>query len=237
MAAPECVAANGTIPGLRLVRSFATEEEEKRLVVDISSGTWELLKRRRVQHFGARFSYAANGVAATTAPWPGWCASWSARLAALAEEDVPNQITVNSYEPGQGISWHCDVHSSFGDAIYVISLLADTVIDFRPGGHGEEITQVHLPRRSLLVMQGAARYGFEHHISSRKCDVLDDGSVRPRSRRVSVTFRTLRRESRCACAFPHFCDFQTGYKLRSTDERPKSPEAFPLSTVVARQRP
>ena len=49
---------------------------------------------------------------------------------------------------------------------------------------------VFLPRRSLLVMRGPARFAWQHGIAPRKTDVVA-GTVRPRARRVSLTIRRL----------------------------------------------
>ena len=48
---------------------------------------------------------------------------------------------------------------------------------------------VYLPRRSLLLMSGPARYTWEHMIVSRMTDT-HDGKVIPRGQRVSLTLRT-----------------------------------------------
>jgi len=43
----------------------------------------------------------------------------------------------------------------------------------------------------LVLMHGAARYEWLHAISNRRMDVWSDGTLRPRSTRVSLTFRWL----------------------------------------------
>lgn len=49
---------------------------------------------------------------------------------------------------------------------------------------------VWLPRRSLLVLQGDARYTWSHGISPRKFDKVQ-GELIARQRRVSFTFRQV----------------------------------------------
>jgi alkylated DNA repair protein alkB homolog 8 len=49
---------------------------------------------------------------------------------------------------------------------------------------------VYLPPRSLLLMQGAARYHWSHGIVPRTVDKVQ-GLLLPRSRRVSLTFRQV----------------------------------------------
>ena len=63
-----------------------------------------------------------------------------------------------------------------------------------------------LPPCSLLCMQDEGRYDWEHSIADRKTDVVDDVVVR-RSRRVSITFRKVRRGNpACVCMYERLCD-------------------------------
>ena len=54
----------------------------------------------------------------------------------------------------------------------------------------EERVPVLLEPRSLVVMQGDARYTWKHAILPRKRDEVD-GQVIARRRRLSLTFRTV----------------------------------------------
>jgi len=89
----------------------------------------------------------------------------------------PNQILINKYEPGQGISAHTDA-KCFGDEISSLSLQSATTMLF-----GGSFTHRLLPR-SLVVMSGNARWRITHAIPARKRD--PEG---PRGRRISLTFR------------------------------------------------
>lgn len=64
---------------------------------------------------------------------------------------------------------------------------------------------VVLPRRSLLILNGASRYAWSHGIASRKMDNIQ-GRIVERQTRVSLTFRRLRRGGPCDCKFPALCD-------------------------------
>jgi alkylated DNA repair dioxygenase AlkB len=55
-------------------------------------------------------------------------------------------------------------------------------------GPGKET--IELKPRSLLVLAGDARYRWKHGIPAREADVIDGQEV-ARSRRVSLTFRTV----------------------------------------------
>lgn len=55
---------------------------------------------------------------------------------------------------------------------------------------GGQSVQVMLPRRSLLLLRGHARYRYTHGIASRNTDKYR-GAVVERGRRVSMTFRQV----------------------------------------------
>lgn len=97
-------------------------------------------------------------------------------------------MIVNEYLPGQGIAAHVDCIPCFGPTILSLSLGAMTVMNFR-GPHGERLERVLQPR-SLLVLSGEARLAWAHGIASRKTDVIAGARI-ARSRRVSLTFRTV----------------------------------------------
>ena len=82
---------------------------------------------------------------------------------------------VQSYAPGDGIAWHIDL-LKFTDGVAILSLLSDTVLKFRRDG---VIKEYHVPRRSLVLCSGEARYDWEHAIENQR-DV-----------RISVTLRRL----------------------------------------------
>ena len=71
----------------------------------------------------------------------------------------PDQCTVNRYFPGQGIPPHVDNHECCDDTIMSLSLLSDVVMNFTDL-ESKKMIPVNLPRRSLMVMTGQARYSF-----------------------------------------------------------------------------
>jgi alkylated DNA repair dioxygenase AlkB len=89
-----------------------------------------------------------------------------------------DQMLVNEYAPGQGISPHRD-YAPFGRTVVSLSLLSPCVMDFRHVATGR--------KGSLLVLSDEARYDWEHGIAPRKRDVWQ-GVRWDRGRRVSVTF-------------------------------------------------
>eukprot|EP00873_Tetraselmis_striata_P033272 jgi/Tetstr1/453536/TSEL_040504.t1 len=191
------------VPGLRLLPDFVSAEEEEAMLSGVDSRVWDKLARRRVLHFGYAFEYVTRNVdlERPLGAMPIFLQAVTSRLE--QDEDLMpgglDQVTVNEYPAGVGLSAHIDTHSAFAGPILSLSLAGDTVMEFRRDGERRALL---LPRRSLLVMAGEARYAWAHYIPHRKSDVVP----RP-PRRVSFTFRKVRR-GKCECAFPEFCDSQ-----------------------------
>ncbi|KAH8269617.1 hypothetical protein KR018_010538 [Drosophila ironensis] len=208
---------NGPLPnGLLVLADFVSEQEESLLLAAIAEDgrTTEggSLKHRNVKHFGYEFLYGTNNVDPAKPleqPIPSACDMLWPRLEDISSAwdwSIPDQLTVNEYEPGQGIPPHVDTHSAFLDPILSLSLQSDVVMDFR---RGEEIVPVRLPRRSLLIMSGEARYDWTHGIKPKHIDVMPSASggltTQARGKRTSLTFRRLRKGP-CNCAYPTLCD-------------------------------
>ena len=66
-----------------------------------------------------------------------------------------DQLTVNRYEPGVGLSPHVDAHSAFTGPIVALSLGSASVMEFWRDGDKRPLL---LPPRSLLLMAGECRY-------------------------------------------------------------------------------
>ena len=79
------------------------------------------------------------------------------RLEAVPGVPSLNQLTVNEYSPGVGLSAHIDTHSPFHGAIMSLSLAGAAAVVMRREG---EQRALYLPPRSLLVLDGEARYAW-----------------------------------------------------------------------------
>lgn len=134
-----------------------------------------------------------------------------------------DQATVNEYMPGRGISAHVDTHQAFQDGVVSVSILDDIVMEFSwavPGDSRYYATteeeyairsKTHylvLPRRSLLLIRGEARYAWSHRIPARTTDLVEQVR-KERSRRLSITYRSVRRQP-CTCPWPRACFDQEG---------------------------
>ncbi len=180
------------IPGLTLYPDFITPAEEAEILGILDAHPWRGDLQRRVQHYGYRYDYKARQI--TPDLYLGPLPVWLENLAHFLVQNglfpnVPDQVIVNEYLPGQGIAPHIDCVPCFGGVIASLSLGSDVVMDFgRPDG-SEKISH-RLPARSLVVMTGPARYHWQHSIAKRKTDGVDGQKIL-RQRRVSLTFRQV----------------------------------------------
>ncbi|KAM8820382.1 tRNA (carboxymethyluridine(34)-5-O)-methyltransferase ALKBH8 [Eudromia elegans] len=233
-------------PGLTVVENVISPEEERKMMQSIdwiededTRKTLKTLKHRRVKHFGYEFCYDNNNIDKNK-PLPGGlpeiCNLFLEKCLKQGYiKHKPDQLTVNQYEPGQGIPPHIDTHSAFEDEIISLSLGAEIVMDFKhPNGHA---VAMMLPRRSLLVMSGESRYLWTHGITPRKYDVIQaselgqkigtitadagDLTLHRRETRTSFTFRKVRR-SPCNCIYPSVCDSQKGQERQGQPSVPLS---------------
>jgi alkylated DNA repair dioxygenase AlkB len=207
------------IPGLRYVANVLSLEGEQDLIAAIDSGSnWSSVLRRRVQHYGYRYNYRTRSIDETmrATPFPDWLATLAEKLMRSSVLSFrADQAIVNEYLPGQGIARHVDCEPCFGPEVGSLSLgsgcemqfshiaskrNADPVDGQRDGGdagggvaHGlgaAHAAAIYLERRSAVVLRGAARYEWDHGIPARLSDNRD-GKKEMRSRRVSITFRTV----------------------------------------------
>ena len=176
--------------GAVIVPDFVTPAEEARILLRINEAPWLTELSRRVQHYGFRYDYRGTTRPVPAAPFPRWTQVMAERLRPHFGGALPVQCIVNEYRPGQGIGMHAD-HRDFGPVVASLSLGADWPMRFRPRASrpyaagalpGDEVAV--LPRRSVLVLSGAARWQFMHGIDR----VM---SARQTATRVSATFRTL----------------------------------------------
>lgn len=175
------------VPGLTLRENVISPGDEAAFLAEIDSLPWQDDLRRRVQHYGYRYDYKARAITSDMklGPMP-LCLGVLTRAVHLPAgfERVPDQLIVNEYEPGQGISAHIDCQTCFGPVVASITLGGGTVMTFK---HRGTAVDMWLPPRSMLILSGPARWTWTHEIRPRRSDP-DHG---PRSRRVSLTFRTV----------------------------------------------
>lgn len=103
---------SAAVPGLRYLADWLAPDAGAALLARIDAASWSAQLKRRVQHYGHRYDYGRRAVAAdasqaTAPPLPGWARELAARLVAEGLMDrEADQVIVNEYQPGQGISAH-----------------------------------------------------------------------------------------------------------------------------------
>jgi len=180
------------INGLQYITDYCDASRESELLNIIDAQPWLDDLKRRVQHYGYKYDYKVRAI--DHSMYLGPLPDWAARLAnELHSRDlfprIPDQLIINEYEPGQGISPHVDCEPCFDDTIASITLGSGCTMDFTNVKDGSKVSN-YLERRSIIVLASEARYDWRHSISGRKSDVHNDRRI-ARGRRVSLTFRNV----------------------------------------------
>ena len=218
-----------------LLRDWCTSSEEEYLLGRVYHGEtsskkkWTEVSGRRLQNLGGVVH--KKGLIPT--PVPEWLAAQMAKVRTSAGDLLPapiNHVLVNEYQPGDGILPHPD-GDAYDPAVAIVSLGCDAVMRFAP--HRDDAAEaaegtaaaprdaetntksaarafgVLLPRRSLLVFDGALYERYMHGIDAVREDVIDatvanhgdfperaargaPWRVRRDCVRVSMTFRRAR---------------------------------------------
>lgn len=136
--------------------------------------------KRRVVRYGVNYDINTRQTNNAAPPIPDYLLgirSRAADVATLAAEDLV-QAMVSEYSVGTPIGWHRDA-PQFG-VIIGISLASPCRMRLKPYQRPGKILSLRLNPRSIYVMSGEARSGWQHSIPP--VDEL----------RYSITFRTLR---------------------------------------------
>jgi alkylated DNA repair dioxygenase AlkB len=177
------------VPGLFLCTDVIDRDAERALLALLDANAWSDVLKRRVQHYGFQYDYKSRSLAPAPAPpIPELCLQLATDL--QSRSGVPtsgrqfDQLIVNEYMPGQGISAHTDA-AVFGACIVSVSLGSGVTMRFSRADHAP--VDVWLPPRSAVFLTGDARRLWKHAIAA----VKSDNGHGARARRVSLTFRTL----------------------------------------------
>ena len=183
------------IKGFRYIEDYISESEHDWLLDQIDEHEHQWLKdlKRRVRHYGFKYDYKARKV--THDMHIDHLPEWLQALGQRLHEDghmpaEPDQVIINEYEPGQGISSHIDCEPCFDDVIVSLSLGSGCVMDFTSKLDKAKKIPVWLAPRSIIVLKDEARNEWLHGIAPRKSDMWE-GQKYERQRRVSLTFRKV----------------------------------------------
>ncbi|KAL8767302.1 MAG: hypothetical protein Q9209_006140 [Squamulea sp. 1 TL-2023] len=202
-----------SVPGLLLYTDFVNHTEEKDILAflnDAKRCTWRTDLSRRTMHFGGTYcvmptksnnAISTQPVVLQAPPLPqelDWVIQRMMDVEVFKDGQKPQYCIVNEYTGNLGISAHTE-NFQFGEPVVGLSLSSPGNIRFhelvasfdgsvRSGKAAQaqktgDIVDVHLPPRSLLVMNGPSRWSWQHEIVR---------SARGRGagwKRVSLTFR------------------------------------------------
>jgi len=184
-----------SVDGLVVVPGFITEQVESAVVALLQQHAPDRSLQRSTWHFGRRYDYADSLVtqAIDVPPIPDILKTIGNELVSHdAFNEPPTQVICNEYLANtlrkDGIASHRDRTDCFGPVVATVSLLESWVMRFTRSP--DERVDVVLPRLSVAILTGPARYEWSHGIQPRQYDRVGGVRVR-RNRRLSATFRTI----------------------------------------------
>jgi alkylated DNA repair dioxygenase AlkB len=176
------------IDGITYVPDYLARGEHDQFLEIVDQSPWQRSLDHDVQVYGYSYNDRQR-VAHRIGDIPAWATSLATRLQQDGHiQQVPNQLVVNSYRPGEGFWDHID-QSVFGEAILSVSLGSTCIMRFtREQSDASE--ELLLEPGSLLVLTGPSRWEWKHGIPLRASDVWC-GREYERTRRISFTFRAI----------------------------------------------
>ncbi len=170
--------------GFRYDPGFLSEEAESSLLAEFSRLEFQAfhfqgyVARRRILAYGFDYDFTSRETSPAK-PIPHFLAALqekAANWAGLSRNEIVEAV-ITQYPAGAPIGWHRDVPQF--DLIIGVSLASDCRMKLKPYKKPGRIVSILLERRSIYMMQGTARWQFQHSIAPVK------------ELRYSVTFRTL----------------------------------------------
>jgi alkylated DNA repair dioxygenase AlkB len=170
--------------GFVYIPDFLSPDEQESLLEILRTLSYEhdVFRTKTMKRAGAHFGYKYVAVGQRLEPAP----PIPPYLQAVIDKAAPYypsgiefmQCIVQFYCKGSGIGWHSDA-PPFGDCILGVSLASEARLRFRPKGAAHPSFEATAAPGSLYVMQGVARWDYEHQIMPVKKE------------RFSLTFRTI----------------------------------------------
>jgi len=109
-----------SIQGLLLLKNYITPKQEKQFLTKIDKTSWLNDLKRRVQHYGYKYDYRTRriDVSMKIGALPNWINELAEGLQQEGYfQNIPDQVIVNEYEIGQGISPHIDCEPCFEERL------------------------------------------------------------------------------------------------------------------------
>ncbi len=179
--------------GLTYLPNFISDEEHSFLWESINSENWMSDLKRRVQHYGYKYDYRKRSIdySMYLGEIPKWTNFLTQRIFDRGLINIfPDQVIVNEYLPGQGIADHVDCEPCFDGIVISLSLGSPCIMEFKKKFDRNNKFDLLLEPKSLVVLQGEARYNWTHGIAGRTTDNWR-GENLIRKTRISLTFRKV----------------------------------------------
>lgn len=172
--------------GFLYLENFLTEQEENELLANIDTLDFQSFEyrgftaKRRVIAYGWTYDFNANVLSSAPAIpeflFP--VRARAAEVAGVAAEELEEAL-LTEYSPGSPINWHRDL--PMFEKVIGISLLSSCTMKLKSFKKDAKAVSITLHPRSLYVMEGTARWHYQHSIPAVK------------DLRYSITFRTLKK--------------------------------------------
>ncbi len=175
--------------GLTLIENYINEEEEINLIDFINNQSWNTTLKRLTQHYGYNYNYKSSKTNYIGELPNVYQKCISKLLNDKYISERPDQIIINRYLPGEGISAHIDKPTIFKNKIYSLSLGSGCTMIFE-NKDNNEIKNIYIPPKTLLIMEDDSRYKYTHSIKSIKSDIVNNNKIK-RKTRYSITFRNM----------------------------------------------
>ena len=178
--------------GLTLIENYINEEEEINLIDIINKQSWNTKLKRLTQHYGYIYNYKFRSI--TKNDYIGELPIWlNPHISKILNDQYiserPDQVIINRYLPGEGISAHIDIPTIFKNKIYSLSLGSGCNMIFTNKDNNEE-KEIYIHPRTLLIMENDARYKYTHSIKPMQYDISNKKII-DRKIRYSITFRNV----------------------------------------------
>lgn len=181
------------IKGLQYIENFITDKEHNEIINAINNSGWLSDLKRRVQHYGYKYDYKKRSIdySLYLGDLPEWAKPITLKIVAEGYmKNLPDQLIVNEYKPGQGIADHIDCEPCFDDTIISLSLCSSCIMEFKNKTNRNQKHEILLQPKSLVIITGESRYNWTHGIPAREKDKWQDKTVY-RKTRLSLTFRKV----------------------------------------------
>jgi alkylated DNA repair dioxygenase AlkB len=146
---------------------------------------WTNILSRQVQYYGYIYDSSSRNIEVVD-PIPQELLLLKLKLENMIPGTIFNQVIVNKYEPGQGISPHID-NPIFGGHIGCFTVGGGCEIIF---SKQNQTRNLYVEPDSLYIMSGSTRWEWTHEIKRIRLDNFE-GEYIKRQTRISLTFRSL----------------------------------------------